>query len=207
MVGILGAVLTTLAWLLPTQTTEAPPIQPPPPLQTPRPAMYYLRVQVLDPDGRPVDGSTVRASAGNEPHLLPDGWWQVEVAAAKVPLDRSVTIWAEHPAWESGRADLELSLDENPRIEVRLKVPESRLGGVVVDAAGRGVADARVTVRDHAAGAAVTDRDGKFELTVKAARDQNIRLHVEHPGFPPRDSFCLAGRDGCAVVLDLSEMP
>ena len=71
---------------------------------------------------------------------------QGHVDAAKVPPDPWVTTWAEHPAWESGRGDLELSHDENPRIEVRLKIPESRLGSVVAAAAGRSIADARVTV-------------------------------------------------------------
>ncbi len=203
-VGILGALLTTVAWLWPPPPAE-PPSDPatgePPAVQAAGPAIYYLRVQVLDPDRHPLRGSTVRTSASNEPHLLPDGWWQVEIAAAKVPLDRQVTIWAEHPAWEPGRADVELGADANPAVEVRLKTPESRLGGVVLDPANRGVAEARVTVMDHVAAVAVTDRDGRFELTVEAAQGQKLRLHVEHSGFPAKDSFCYAGSAKCAVTL------
>ncbi len=205
IVGIIGAVLTTIAWLWPRPPSGPTPDPAPPqspPVQVTQPAIYSLRVQVLDPDGRPVDSSEVRASVGNEPQRLPDHFWEIEIAAAKVPLDRKVTIWAEHTDWESGRVDLELGNDPNPRAEVRLKLPESRIGGSVVDATGSGVADARITVRDHAAETVVTDRDGKFELRIGASRDQKIRLHVEHSGFLPKDSFCFAGSDKCAVVLE-----
>ncbi len=210
LVGIAGAVLTALTWFFPRPTippdrtsTEPPSMQTPaePPTRAAAPAIYSLRVQVLDPEGNPVRGSTVRASAGNEPHLLPDGWWQVEVAAAKVPLDGKVTIWAEHRTFEPGRVDIELSDDANPSVEVRLKSPESRIGGTVVDDSNRGVAGARITVRSHGAGDAVTDQDGRFRLTVEAARGQRIRVHVEHSDFPPRDTFCVVGSE-CAVILE-----
>ncbi len=198
-VGILGAVLTTLAWLWPR------PPNGPGPSPAPEPAIYSLRVQVLDPDGHPVRGSTVKASAGNEPHRLPDGWSQVDIPAAKVPLDGKVTIWAELPPWEPGRVEVELGADANPAVEVRLKAPEtpaSRLGGIVVDAATRrGVAGARVTVRDHPGDAAETDQDGKFELAVEATKGKRVRLNVDHPDFPPEDAFCYAGSFTCSVTL------
>ena len=190
VIGVVGVLATIVAWLWPWQ-----PVSPYPPI-------YFVRVQVLDPDGRPVAGSTVRVSAGNEPQLLPDGWWEVEIPAAKVPRDRKVTIWAEHEGWETERADLVLSEDPNPRVEVRLKAPESRIRGVVVDAGGRGVVDARVTVRDRGGTAAVTDQDGNFELTVAAPKGESVRIHVENSDFPPKDSFCYAGRDGCSLVLE-----
>ena len=191
-IGIVGALLTTAAWLWP----RAP--EPPPPES---PALYALRVQVLDPDGQPVEGSEVRASAGNEPQRLPDGWWEVEIPGAKVPADRKITVWAEHTRWQGGRADLQLGEDPNPRAEIALRVPESRIRGVVVDAAERGVAGARVSARSHDAQSVVTDQDGRFELTVAAPREQSVRIHVEHDEFPPKDTFCYAGSDGCVVVV------
>lgn len=80
--------------------------------------------------------------------------------------------------------------------------PESRIGGVVVDANGRGVSGVRLTARNYAATAVVTDRDGHFELTVAAAAETRVRLHAKHPDFPPEDTSCYAGRDSCAIVLE-----
>jgi hypothetical protein len=116
--GLLGIVATIATWRWPV---------------SPTPAIYAVRVQVLDPQGQPVSGSTIRASAGNEPHLLPDGWWEVQIPAAKVPTDGLVTVWATHDAWEGNHAELRLGKDTNPRVEIRLKTPESWIRGQVVD--------------------------------------------------------------------------
>ncbi len=121
-----------------------------------------------------------------------------------MPLDRKVTLWAEHPAWETDKQEVELTDDQNPSVEVRLKTPaapEWRLGGIVFDAVNRGVAGARITVRSHVGGGAQTDQDGRFELTVEAARGRRVRLHVKHPDFLPADPYCYAGRLDCPVAL------
>ena len=191
-IGILGALLTTAAWLWPRTPDPSPSVDP---------AIYALRVQVVDPGGRPIGGSTVRASVGSEPQLLPDGWWEIEIPAAKVPSDGKVTIWAEHQQWLGRRADLELGEDRNPRAEVQLKLPKSRIRGVVVDIDGNSVEGARVTVRDHAGSEAETDSSGRFELTVEAAPQSSVRLHVAHDDFLARDAFCYAGLDGCSILL------
>ena len=190
-IGIIGALLTALAWYFPRE-----------PDPTPSPELYALRVQVLDPDGRPVDGSTIRVSSGHEPHLLPDGWWQIEIPRAKLRRDGQITLWAEHPKWNNARKVLRLAEDPNPQAEVRLEVPRERISGVVVDVEGRGVEGARVSVRDHTGSTATTNREGWFELWVTAARNEKPRLHIEHADFPPQDGSCYAGRDGCSLVLE-----
>ncbi len=191
-IGALGVLLTTLAWLYPRDTD--PPSSPP--------DLYALRLQILDPDARPVDGATVRISSGNEPHLLPDGWWQIEIPRAKLPLDGKLTLWAEHPRWNSARRVLQLGGDPNPQLEIRLEVPKERISGVVASASNQAIAGARVSVRDHRGSSATTDQDGHFELWVTAARNQKARLHVEHSGYPPQDGSCYVGRDGCSLILE-----
>src|SRR5258708_7606655 len=83
--GVLGALLTLATWRWPFHHM---------------PGIYAVRVAVLDPQGRPIVGATVRASAGNEPQMLPDGWWEVEIPAAKVPANGWVSLWAEHENWD-----------------------------------------------------------------------------------------------------------
>ncbi|MFL6193404.1 MAG: toll/interleukin-1 receptor domain-containing protein, partial [Thermoanaerobaculia bacterium] len=122
--SLLGVLLTLTVWLWP-RSPEPPPLPE-------RPAIYAVRVQVLDPQGQRAAGSTVLASAGNEPQRTPDGWWEVEIPTAKVPAGGRITLWAEHPEWGGNRRDLVLGADPNVQVEIRLKEPETWLRGRVV---------------------------------------------------------------------------
>lgn len=174
----------------------------PSPPQRVKPALYAVRVQVLDPQGHPVAAAKVRASAGNEPHLLPDGWWEVQIPDAKVPSDKRVTFWAEHEDWEGNRGDLRLGDDPNPRVEVHLKEPETWLRGQVVDGSDRVVPGARVVPQEGLPGMSFTDAEGRFALKLAVPREARIRLRAEPPSGPPGDAFCYAGRDSCSIVLE-----
>ena len=182
---LLGVLLTLAAWLW---------------LRSPE--IYAVRVQVLDPQGRPVRESTIRASAGNEPHLLPDGWWQVEIPEAKVPEDGQISLWAEHEEWEGNRVDLLLDADPNVQVEIRLKEPESWLRGLVVDENDQPVPGVRISRQNGASGAAVTDADGRFALKLSVPPQTRVRLRVEYDGAALDDEYCYAGRDSCSISLE-----
>ncbi len=143
IVGILGALLTALAWLWPPRPDE--------------------------PASEPASTETTAPQTPGEP-----------------PPEPAPT---EPPDPDAGSSE--------PAAK-----PESRLGGTVIDADNRGVAGARITVRGHAAGDAVTDRDGRFELTVEAAPGQQVRVHVEHSELGRTDTYCFTGSLKCAVVLE-----
>lgn len=192
--SLLGVVLTLAAWLWPRSPAS--------PLPPPKPALYSVRVQVLDPQGQPVRGSTVRTSAGNEPHLLPDGWWEIQVPAAKVPADGQVSLWAEHKEWRGNRMNLYLGEEPNPQVEIHLKAPETRLRGQVVDENNRALAGVRVTQQDGAPMEATTDAEGRFELTLSVPQGKRVGLRAEHSGSAPKDTFCYAGSDSCSIVLE-----
>jgi hypothetical protein len=185
----LGAVLPVLgAWLW----LRSPP----------KPVLYEVRVHVLDPQGRPATGATVRAGAGNEPHLLPDGWWEVQIPAAKVPADGRISLWAEHADWEGSRVSLRLNTERNPQAEIRLKQPESWIRGRVVDTKDRALSGVRVTPQGGAPGEAITDADGRFALKLALAREKRILLRSEYKDWQPGDDYYYTGRDGCTIVLE-----
>jgi hypothetical protein len=167
----------------------------------PKPDMYEVRVQVLDPQGHPVDGSKIRASAGNEPHHLPDGWWEIQIPAAKVPADGHVTLWAEQKEWAGNSADLPLGADRNPRVEIRLKPPETSIAGWVLDGQERGLSGVRVSPQAGGQGT-VTDADGHFNLKVSAPQGNRIGLRIERNGSPPESPFCYAGTTNCSIKLE-----
>lgn len=192
--SLLGVLLTLAAWLWP-RSPEGPPIQT-------KPAMYALRVQVLDPQGRPVDGGAVRVSVGNETQRLPGGWWQIEIPAAKVPVSGRISLWADHEAWGGSRVDLRLGADRNPRAAIRLKEPETWVRGRVLDESNRVLLGARITRQDGMPGNAITDSDGHFTLKLDLPRDKRVRLRAEHLGFLPDDQFCYAGSDTCVIIME-----
>jgi hypothetical protein len=186
--SVLSVVLTTGAWHWLHQPEK--------------PQMYEVRVQVLDPQGHPVDGSNIRASAGNEPHLLPDGWWEVQIPAAKVPSDGHVTLWAEHKEWEESSADLPLGAERNPKVTIHLTPPETWIRGTVVDGANNPLSGVRVTSQDGLAGVAITDAEGRFSLKLAVPRETQVRLRSTSAGWKTGDDFCYAGRDTCGIILE-----
>ncbi len=191
--AVLGVVLTLAAWLWPRTPKSVPP---------PKPAIYAVRVQVLDSHGRAVMGSTLRVSVGNEPQRTPDGWWEVEIAAAKVPADGQVTIWAEHEEWDESHATLRLGADPNPRVGIRLKDPESWIRGRIVSSSGRGQPGVRITRQDGVPGTAITDAGGRFVLKLNVPKGTRVRIAAEPVGSTPVDTFCITGSDSCDIELE-----
>jgi len=189
---LLALVLVLSLWFRP-RFAAAPPAKP---------EIYTVHVQVLDPQGLPIDRAALHASAGMTPRRLPEGWWEVRVPAAKVPADGLISLWAEHAEWDGNRTDLHLSEAPNPRTEIRLKRPESWLRGRVVDDADRALAGVRVSRQDGTAGEAITDSEGRFALELPVRRETRVRLRAEREGWAQGDEFCYAGRDSCWFVLE-----
>jgi len=191
-ISLIGLVATLVAWFW--------PFSPMSPSQPIKPGIYAVRVQVLDPQGRPVEGARVRTSAGNEPQHLPDGWWEIEVPAAKVPKDGRISLWADHQDWDGNRADLSLGDDPNPRAEIHLKEPETWLRGRVE--ANRALAGLRISRKDGEPGVAFTDAEGRFELKISEPQGMRVRLRAEQAGLEVGDAFCYAGSNNCSITLE-----
>lgn len=189
---LLAGVLTLSIWLRPRFTANPPP----------KPEIYGVLVQVLDPQGLPVDRVTLHASAGMTPRRLPDGWWEVQIPATKVPADGLISLWAEHEEWDGNRTELHLGDAPNPRTEIRLKPPESWLRGWVTDDADQVLSGVRVSRRDGVQGDAITNAAGRFALKLPVRPETRVRLRAERDGWAPGDEFCYAGRDSCRFVLE-----
>ncbi|HJX29100.1 MAG TPA: protein kinase [Thermoanaerobaculia bacterium] len=168
----------------------------------PKPEMYAVQVQVLDPQGRPADQARLRAPVGMTPRQLPDGWWEVRIPGAKVPADGLVSLWAEHEEWEGSRTDLHLGEAPSLRAEIRLKRPESWLRGRVTDDADQSLPGVRISLQDGTAAETITDAKGRFALELPVRRETRVRLRAERDGWEPGDEFCYAGRDSCWFVLE-----
>jgi hypothetical protein len=191
-ISLLGLIVTLAAWLRPL-----PPTSPP---QPGKPGIYAVRVQVLDPQDHPIEGATVRTSAGNEPHRLPDGWWEIQIPSVKVPKDGRISLWADHQDWAGSRTDLTLGDDPNPRAEIHLKQPETWIRGRV-EAKGA-LAEIRISRQDGGPGTAITDPDGHFDLKLPEPAGKKVRLRAARNASEVGDTFCYAGADNCSIPLE-----
>jgi hypothetical protein len=190
----LGLALSLWLW-------QRAPSPPPPPL---KPDIYFVRVQVLDPEDQPVSGGKVRTSTGNELLQTPDGWWEVQIPKAKVPVDGRITIWAVHENWQGSQVELTLGTDSNAGAKIHLKAPESWVRGRVVDSEGRPLAGARISCLRGAAEVVITDADGRFALKFSLPPEVQVRLETEYKAQVSLGDYCFTGRDGCEIRLEKS---
>ncbi len=173
-----------------------------PPRSVSKPDIYFIRIQILDPNGRALTKTKILCSAGKPPKLLPNGEWGVVIPAAKVPTDGLISLSAEHEEWEGNQREITLGADPNPRIQISLKVPESWIRGQVVDENSRPLSGVHISRQDGARGETKTDAQGRFVLKLSVRPDALIRLRSELEGWQPGDDFCYAGRASCSILLE-----
>jgi len=199
LIGLVGTVVTVMIGKGGFGEKPETPIQSGP---NRRPTSYTVRVQILNPQGQPVTGSTIRTSVANEKKRTAEGWWEVEIPAAKVPAGGQITLWAEHPDWGGSSKVLRLGTESNVPVEIRLKEPESWLRGQVVDESRRGLAGVRVSLQSGQKVETRTDAAGHFALKLAVPAETSIRVLAERNGWAPADQHCLAGRDTCSLLLE-----
>jgi hypothetical protein len=163
--------------------------------------IYRVRVTVLDPQGVPVSGATLRSTASNETTTTSQGIGEVAIPKGSMPGDGKVTIYADlDPAFLHGHTDLQLADDPNPSVKIELKSnPNAVVTGLVEDESGAAVPDAAVSVLGGEAG--VTSANGTFTLKTNAPVGQQVRLHAEKAGYNPVDQDRPAGPEPVTIVL------
>lgn len=163
--------------------------------------IYRLRVTVLDPQGSPIDGATLRTTASNETTMTSQNTAVVAIPRGAVPADGAVSIFADlESAFLHGRTDVQLGDELNPPVTITLAAaPTAIVTGLVQDDVGRAVAGATVTVVGGESG--VTSAAGTFTLKAGGAAGQVVRLHAEKLGHAPADQDHPAGTDPVTIVL------
>ena len=164
-------------------------------------SLFRVRVTVLDPQGNPISGVTLRTTASNETTATADGAGVVTIPAGALPADRKVTIFADlESAFLHGRTNVQLADDPNPSVTIEIKSNrDAAVAGVVEDEQGRAIAAATVHVIGGDSGE--TSATGSFTLKANAAVGQTVRLHAEKKGYKPVDQDHPAGREPATLVL------
>jgi hypothetical protein len=169
--------------------------------------VYRVRVTVLDPQGNPVAGATLRTTASNETTVTSQGTAVVTIPRATLPADGNATIFADlDSAFLHGRADVQLAADLNPSVTIELKPSrDATVTGLVEDDRGRAIPGATVSVLGGES--AETAANGSFTLKTNTAVGQMVRLHVEKSGYRAVDQEHPAGREPVTVVLAAERSP
>ena|SRR5579872_859594 len=164
-------------------------------------SVYRLRVTVLDSTRGPVEDAKVWSSLGGEPKKVPGGW-EFDIPAALRPVNEVVTVFAAVPtAFLSAEGIVKLGADYNPTLIVRLKKNSpAALHGIVMDASGRGVPGATVTVVGGTS-SANTQPDGQFTLTTQAADGEQVLLLAEKKGYKPVQQWHPAGNEPVTIIV------
>jgi hypothetical protein len=162
---------------------------------------YRIRVIVLDPQGNPIQGATLRTTASNETTATSQDTAVVTIAKALRPADGKVTIFADlDSAFLHGRSDAQLGEDLNPSVTISLKpARDATVTGLVQDDAGRAIPGAAVSVVGGES--ADSSPTGSFTLKTNAAVGQIVRLHTEKRGYAATDQDHPAGREPVTIVL------
>jgi hypothetical protein len=162
---------------------------------------YRVRVIVLDPQGKPSSGATLRTTVSNETTATSQDTAVITIPKALVPADGKVTVFADlDSAFLHGRTDAQLGADLNPSITVNLTAArDATVTGLVQDDAGRAVSGATVSVVGGESGE--TSATGSFLLKTNAAVGQIVRLHAEKRGYAAVDQDHPAGREPVTIVI------
>jgi hypothetical protein len=164
-------------------------------------SVYRVRVTVLDPQGHPTSGATLRTTASNETAVTEHGGAVVAIVAATVPADRRVTIYADaDAAFLHGRGELQLGDDPNPSLTIALAASrDATVSGLVEDENGRAVEGAMVQVIGGESN--TTSAAGGFTLRTNAAVGQTVRVHAEKAGYEAVDQDHPAGGEPVTIVM------
>src|ERR1700687_1578741 len=110
--------------------------------------VFRIRTLVLDPQGNPTSGATLRTTASNETTTTYQGIGEVSVFRGAMPTDGKITIYADLTAdFLHGRADITLDKYANPSVTVQLKADGSAtVVRLVEDQARHAIPDANVSV-------------------------------------------------------------
>lgn len=168
------------------------------------PALYALRVQVLDPQKHPVRTASLRISAGHEPQRLSDGWWEIEIPRAKLPKDGRVTIWAESTVWSPAEYQVVLGAEPNPSVTMHLGIQWVKVYGRVLDVQGQPLSGFDVSLVAGGQASVISDALGRFEFTVPKTAESKMRLRAQGPaasGEPAAvEEYCYVDKL-CELIL------
>jgi hypothetical protein len=161
--------------------------------------VYHIRVVVLGTNGEPVKQADLTPSAGGELKQA-YGNWEFDLAPQSKPSSGQITFYAaDKDAYLAGNSTLALKEDYFPVVTIQLlALTPVTIRGTVVDANGRSVSGAHVSVSGYPE-AATTGEMGNFSLPSHHADGQLVYLRAEK-GDNVTEAYVVAGKDAQLVL-------
>jgi hypothetical protein len=141
--------------------------------------MYRVHVDVLRPDGTPVDGAEITSTVGGELKKVGTAW-ELDISPQTRPIDGKLVILASAKSeFLTGQTSLTLGEDYYPSVVIQLVAHTSAMvRGVVVNRRGRSVPGVRVSVVGFQE-SVLTDQGGNFALPAHGDEGQVVRIRAE----------------------------
>src|SRR5215470_2980161 len=97
--------------------------------------VYRVTALVLNPEGNPVSGASLRTTTKNIASTGPDGTAEVAIYKATLPADGKVTIYADMESeFLHGHSEIQLDKDPNPSLPIKLAAQgNAMVSGLVED--------------------------------------------------------------------------
>jgi hypothetical protein len=144
-------------------------------------SVYTVRVTVVGPSGKPVDGPHVWSSLGGEVKSS-NGTAEIVIPPLLVGANATLTVYAEDPkSLATGSSDVLLDSVYVKPLTVKLTAhPDETVRGMVVDSGGAAVANASVSVVGYGNESVQTNEYGGFELQAHKSSG-TVAVHAEKP--------------------------
>jgi hypothetical protein len=166
--------------------------------------VFRVRVLVFGTDSRPTDVKSLRCSLGGEPTRTDAGWLFI-IPSDTVPLDGKISFYAaSNDDLTSGDQTITLGGDHNPPpLNISLTKKASRISGIVEESGSdrKGITGAMIQPVSPAADPFTTKIGGVFDFATRAAKGEQVLLHVEANGYKAQDIHCRAGDSTCSIFL------
>jgi len=158
---------------------------------------YAVHVQVLSPDGRPLEDARVFADLGGEATRDVSGW-TIRIPGASLPPDGKVQLYAASQGM-SGVSTIQVGNRQSEFVTIRLSNRTFVITGIVIDESANPIRGAHVRAYDTTE---VTDDSGRFRLELSTARiGELIRLVVRKSGYLSHSESFVVSEHPVVVVL------
>ncbi len=153
---------------------------------TATPAVYTLRISVVDETGKPVPQADLTTPVGE---LKRSGTlWEVTIAAAVKPSE-PFDILATAEGGLAGTVTVALT-DKNQVVKIQMKRDTSAiLDGKVVDHTNQPIKGAAVMIEGYESEPQITDENGRFSLKAHKAKGSWVRVIVQPSGHAAFNQF------------------
>lgn len=165
-----------------------------------RKGIYRVRVTATTVAGMPSEEVKVWANLDSVPKRV-DGGWELDIPSGVKTSSGTLEVYVrDNASGAFGKAVVPLD-NENLSVNVPLNPANVTVRGTVTDEKQHSLSGVRIMIVGYSSEAVFTDKDGGFELQSHVSEGEQVRLHIEKPGYTVLDDYFQAGGRPISAIL------